>query len=513
MQKKNIGIILSYILVLAEVAVGMLFTPILLKYMGSSEYGLYKLVVSWVSVISVLDFGLGGTITRYVVKYRAEDDIKGEENFLGIAFRIYVFLSVFVVLIGIIISFILPDISKSILPEQIARTRIAFLILMLKTALLLLTHAYTGWLTAYERFTESKMLAIINIVLRLALVCVLLPICPSVYVVVGVDTLLTVLQLAANIVICKKVIPTQIRLKKWDWKLVKEIFNFTVFLFLASVINQFNSNIDSIVLGIYTTTKIVGLYSCAMQIYTLYSSLSTAIQEVYLPSISKTVFKGADNKTVTESLVFPSRLQIYILFLALTGYILFGKSFFELWIGKSYNAFEINLCYITGLVIMVSSTVQLFQNTVTCVLKAKNMMGGRVLITGISTIVNFVLTMLLVPHYGTLGAASGTAVSMVFGYTVAANFYYKNKVGINVGLYFKKCLGGVWLSALLSLFIGCLIIMLPMYGLFGLIIKACLFCGVYAILLYLIGIGKDEKKIIIQRISGFLSGGNKHESF
>ena len=102
---------------------------------------------------------------------------------------------------------------------------------------------------------------------------------------------------------------------------------------------------------------------------------------------------------------------------------------------------------------------------------------------------------------------------MVFGYTVAANFYYKNKVGINVGLYFKKCLGGVWLSALLSLFIGGLIIMLPMYGLFGLIIKACLFCGVYAILLYLIGIGKDEKKIIIQRISDFLSGGNKHESF
>ena len=64
--------ILGYILIVAEVAVGMLFTPILLSNMGNDEYGLYKLTVSWVSIISVLDFGLGGTITRYVVKYRTQ---------------------------------------------------------------------------------------------------------------------------------------------------------------------------------------------------------------------------------------------------------------------------------------------------------------------------------------------------------------------------------------------------------------------------------------------------------
>ena len=499
-RKKSIGIILGYVLVIAETVVGILFTPILLHNLGNEEYGLYRLVVSWVSIISILDFGLGGTITRYVVKYRTNGDRKGESSFIGMAFIVYGVLSVAVLIVGIVASFFLPEISGSIKSSQYSEARLAFLILVLKTSVLLFNHAYTGWYTAYERFAFNRILAIGNITLRLCLVALLLPKRPTVYIVVLIDLILTICQLILNAVFSKKLLRTVPHLGKWNGSLFKEIMGFTLSLFLASVINQFNSNVDSIVLGMFSTTISVGLYSCALQIYTMYSSLSTTIQEVYLPAVSTVVFKNSSNKKVTEALIMPSRMQIVILLLALEGYILFGKDFLNLWIGHSYNPAEISICYVTGIILMASSTVQLFQNTTTCVLKAKNMLMGRVIITGISTIFNFVLTLLLVPHYGIIGAAIGTAISMIFGYGFAVNIYYRIHVGIDTRLYFKNSLAKLWYAEPLAFLSGVVIeVLLPTSNCF-LFIKGFLFIILYMIRIGAFGLSKQEKNMFITKI-------------
>ncbi|MCD7771868.1 MAG: oligosaccharide flippase family protein [Oscillospiraceae bacterium] len=502
MSKRNAGMILGYVLIVVEVVVGMLFTPTLLNCLGSDEYGLYKLLVSWTSIISVLDLGLGGTITRYVIKYKTDCDAEGESNFLGMAFRIYGIIACAILIIGGIAGFILPSISSGIALEYRHEAQIAFSILVVKTAALILNHAYTGWFTAYELFTVNRLLSIGNIALRLVLVSVMLPLVPSVYTVVCVDAGLTIIQLILNSVLSRKMMAIRPSVKKWDWTLAKEILGYTLSLFLMTVINQFNSNVDNVVLGIFSTTTMVGLYSCSMQIYTMYSSLSTAVQEVYLPSISEKVFKGESDDAITLSLVEPSRIQVSVLLLALSGYILFGKHFFNIWIGNSYSDEEINLCYLVGLLVMASATVQLFQNTTTCVLKAKNMMRGRVMIIGISTVVNFILTVFLTQKYGMVGAAIGTAVSMVGGYTIAVNIYYKIRIGINTGLYFRETLRGLWLAVLIAFTLGILTnVVFESESLIIYIIKAIIYIVLYAGLLYLIGFTKSEKNRIKEKLS------------
>ena len=209
MNKKGIGIILGYLLIIAETLVGIMFTPILLKYLGNDEYGLYKLVVSWVSIVSILDFGLGGTITRYVIKYKTKGDSDGEANFLGMAFFVYGVLAAIILLVGLIASFFLPEISNSIPQDQYAEARYAFLILVVKTAVLLFNHAFTGWYTAYECFAYNRLLALGNIVLRLVLVMCLLPLKASIYVVVLVDLFLTCLQLIFNIALSGRLLGTK----------------------------------------------------------------------------------------------------------------------------------------------------------------------------------------------------------------------------------------------------------------------------------------------------------------
>ena len=69
-------------IIIATIVVGLVYTPIMLRLLGQSEYGLYSLMGSLVGYLSVLDMGLGNTIVRYTAKNRADGtaEIEGKLN-------------------------------------------------------------------------------------------------------------------------------------------------------------------------------------------------------------------------------------------------------------------------------------------------------------------------------------------------------------------------------------------------------------------------------------------------
>lgn len=46
MNQRKLGIFLSYLNILLQVIIGFIYVPILLHYIGKSEYGLYQLMGS-----------------------------------------------------------------------------------------------------------------------------------------------------------------------------------------------------------------------------------------------------------------------------------------------------------------------------------------------------------------------------------------------------------------------------------------------------------------------------------
>ena len=51
----------------------------MLDMLGQAEYGLYSLAHSAVAYLSLLSFGFGSTIIRYIAKYNAEGNKEAEE--------------------------------------------------------------------------------------------------------------------------------------------------------------------------------------------------------------------------------------------------------------------------------------------------------------------------------------------------------------------------------------------------------------------------------------------------
>ena len=75
-SQKRAGVVLSYISELIKVLSTLFYTPIMLRLLGQSEYGLYQLVQSVVSYLSLLSLGF----TTSYIKYYTKFDNKGNKE-------------------------------------------------------------------------------------------------------------------------------------------------------------------------------------------------------------------------------------------------------------------------------------------------------------------------------------------------------------------------------------------------------------------------------------------------
>ena len=66
------GVILSYATQAVHIVTNILYTPIILRILGQSDYGLYQLVSSVVSNLSLLSFGFGSSYVRFFARYEAK---------------------------------------------------------------------------------------------------------------------------------------------------------------------------------------------------------------------------------------------------------------------------------------------------------------------------------------------------------------------------------------------------------------------------------------------------------
>lgn len=127
------------------------------------------------------------------------------------------------------------------------------------------------------------------------------------------------------------------------------------------------------------------------------------------------------------------RIQFIILSFILSGFILYGRTFLNLWAGEGYSD-----AYYISLLIMIPAIIPLSQNIGILILQAKNMHRFRSVVYILIAIVNVLISIPLAKLYGGVGAALGTALANLAGQICTMNWYYYKKVGINIPGYWKQ---------------------------------------------------------------------------
>ena len=107
----KVAAIISYLSIIVNLLAGLLYTPWMVEQIGKSDYGIYTLANSLITLVLV-DFGLSAAISRYVSKYIAQGDQDKANNFLGMAYKLYLIVDI-VIFISLAIVYFCIDKKKN----------------------------------------------------------------------------------------------------------------------------------------------------------------------------------------------------------------------------------------------------------------------------------------------------------------------------------------------------------------------------------------------------------------
>lgn len=486
-----IGVVLSYISTCVSLLSTLLLTPIIIRLLGKSDYGLYETIGSFVNYLAIFDLGFSSVVTRYTAKYEAENDINGRDQFLYTCRNIYRVLCLIIFILGILIYLNLDILfSNSFTDSEMYKARIMFLIVLATTIVSIYSQVYKGALNGVEKFVFPRVLTVIKTIMT-KIVCILVLYMGADS--VGYTMVLLVFEYVLFIMVkifAKRYISFE--KNKTSADRVKELFNFTFFIFIQAIVSQIFWQVDKLLLGMLVGTASVAIYAVALNINNIIRNVSSALRDVILPKATHIAIKDGKNADITEFMTKCGRLILIIYGIMLVGFTVIGKKFILLWLGEGYEE-----AYIVMLVLSWGAFVPTIQSPGEEVCRAYNKHRFLSVVYFIIAIINVIFTIVLIPRWGLLGAAIPTIVSMIIGNVIIANLYYRKHFGLNIlELYintFNKLIIVLILSILLG---GGINMLLPQYNWGVFLLEVLLICLAYFALLVAFGFNNDERQMM-----------------
>ena len=430
----KIGAILSYVNILAGLIVGLGYTPIMIRLLGQSEFGLYSLIGSLVAYLSVLDMGLGNTIVRYVSRNRAIGDKKSESELNGLFLTIYSVIGLITLIVGSILYFNVDNMFGATLSaDQIERAKIMMILLIFNIAISFPLSVFASLMQAYERFIFLRIFNIISVLLKPIIALPFLFMGYGAVTLVVTATIVNIACLLTNVYYCFKYLDIHFSKGHFEKAFLYEISGYAFFIFLNAIMDKIYWGTGQFILGMVSGTIQVAIYAIAMQFMNMYMQFSNAISGVLLPKVTMMVANGATKIELTNLMIKIGRLQYIVIGYILVMFFLVGKDFIYLWAGENYLS-----AYLMVLILMIGLLIALVQNAGIAILQAMNLNRYRMTVYTIVAVINIFTSVILAKMYGGLGCAISTAVALLISTGLIMNRYYHKRIGIDIPLFWKN---------------------------------------------------------------------------
>lgn len=429
------GALLSYLNLLLGNLIPFIYTPIMLRMLGQAEYGIYGIAQSVMGYIGLLSFGIGGSIIRYLSKYRAEGDLDGERRVFGLFIKIYSVIGAAVLIVGTFCSFHLGAYGRSLTPDELVLLERLVRLMSLNTAVFMPFNVFSSMILAHEKFIFSKTISLITSVVSPCLNLVLLFLGFGSIGLVLSATALNFVTYAIYTVYVIRRMGIRPSFQRVGGGLLSEIIRFSLFVFLANIVDILFWSTDKLIIGWAIGSVATAIYNVGATFNSYVTGLSTAISGVLMPRVTNMAVKDTLPSEFTALFIKVGRLQFLLISFIVSAFVAFGRQFIAIWAGAGYEE-----AYYVALLVMIPVTLPLIQNTGLNILYAMNRHRFRSLVYLGIAILNVGLTFWWVEKYGIIGAAIATCVAYVIGNILIINWYYYKKIGIDIPLFWKNIL-------------------------------------------------------------------------
>lgn len=500
MNQLKAGAALNYVVIVLNMLVGLLYTPYMLRMMGQSEYGLYSLVASVISYLTVLDLGLGNAIVRYTAKFRAEGKITEQYEMFGMFFVLFVLIGGVAFIAGLGLYFNVDTIFGSTMSyEELNKARIMMMFLIFNLAVTFPMSIFGSIITAYERFVFPKTINIIRVILNTTIMICLLEMGYKAVAMVILQTVFNLLTLGINFFYCKYKLQIKLFFRNFRWEFLKEVAIYSFWIFLNVIMDRIYWSTGQFVLGALVGTSAVAVFAIAIQLHGMYNMFSTAISGVFLPKVTAMVVRNNNRKEISDLFIRTGRIQYIIMSLILFGFIIFGRQFINLWAGSEYDS-----AYIMTLLFFIALLPPLIQNLGITILQARNQMKFRSILYIIIAIISLAFQILLAKKYEGVGCAIAISGALLLGQGLIMNIYYHKNQGIDIKMFWAE----IFKMSIVPI-IMCFITMYFLNGKtldswFSLVTSMVIFLIVYIPLFFFFSMNKSERNLFVNPIMNII---------
>ena len=454
-----------------------LMMPFLIHRLGDTQYGIWALVISFTGFLGLFDFGVSGSVVKYVAEFKAKKDNDGLNRVCSSAYYVYLaagalaFLVSIVMAVGFVHNFKIPQ-------EEISGARWVTLIVGFQIGLTLPLGFFTGYMRGMQRYDHVAGISLAILFVRSLFIVALVLMGYRLVAIALAHLISTMVGGAIRAIYVFRTNPDlRLRLSLITTDKLAMVSRYSVLIFLYFMATRFVFSAGSLVIGYYLTAAAITFYAIPQR---LVDELRVVIMStgVLQPTVSDLNAQG-QNVKVQKVLVNGTKYSMMAVLPIAVAYLAVGDVFISLWMGARYAA----ACYGVLVVLTCAVVANISQFTSTQILQGIAKHGSTAYVTIFEAAANLALSIVLVKKYGIIGVAVGTLVPMLCTNLVVIPWYTCRAVGLSIPRFFKEGLLRPCLPALIFggiLYGASRMIKIDRWMEFITILAACLACYAFS---------------------------------
>lgn len=495
-SQRKAGAILGYANIVVKNLVNLVYTPMLLAFIGQADYGVFQTANSFVFSLTLLTFGFSEAYIRFYTLKRVSGTEEDVRSLNGMYLVLYAAVSAAALGLGLLFSAnVGAFFSGSFTPDEVGLAGELMAIMAVNVAATLFSTVFDAYIMAHEQFRFQQTRQMLTTLATPVIAFCLLNLGMGAVGVALAQLAVTLVLLVLNVRFAVARLGMRFSLRRLDGELFRAVAAFSAWIFVNQVCDLVNQSVPNVLLGALTSAVTVSVFAVSIQIRSVFVSLSTAMSSVFVPKINRIVATSDDNVELTRLMTRVGRYQMLLFCWVYCGFVLLGRFFIAKWAGEGFLDAYFLICAMA-----LPLGVPLCQNTGIEIQRAKNRHKARSLVYLGMACINVVFTWFASPYLGYWAPGIAYIASIVLGNGLFMNWYYQRRIGLDMRHFWRRNLPVVLVSAaVLAVCMGAELF-LPVASWLGFIAWGVAYTAVFAAAMWLFVLDKDEKASVSARL-------------
>jgi O-antigen/teichoic acid export membrane protein len=375
LKSSKLNVITNYLSFGINMILGLIASPLILEYLGSINFGIYKAIQKFLGFASVADGRATQALKWVIAKNEGSSDEQKKKQAIGSALLVWIiFIPILILVISLLVYF-MPSLINELGIEQIYDVRILTLLLGTNLFLISLIGISNSVLVGTNQGYKAILVNIFWMVLfNIVLIYVLY--LGYGFTGIGVITLMFTILQGINVYYLAKKHVKWFGVLKPNKKELKTFLNFSGWTLMWVFVSKLLLSSEIILLSYISGGSSVSNYVFSSYIVQIGITIAALLTSSLTPVLGK-AFGKKDNSSV-EKIIKNLRNLVFSWTIFIGGInLLFNKLFISYWVGVEYYVGDIpNLLFVILMVEIVIIRNEAFIINVSIQIKEKIFVGA-----------------------------------------------------------------------------------------------------------------------------------------